>query len=203
VTGCLNVTPPGHQIPERGVVPPISREVQMKSYEVTKMLNGMHNAILTIGLPGCGKSTWAAHNALGFRIIERDIIRSRLCEELGIEFSWATWDTSLEGRVTQLGDTDLAQAVADGADICCSDTNLNPRYRRRLAERLLGAGYSVTCVLFDIPVRVCKVRNALRGPMAVDKSAYERLIPLFLDARSSLEQECSRLGATLIRLTDH
>jgi predicted kinase len=162
----------------------------------------MGNAILTVGLPGCGKSTWADHHADGYRIVERDIIRSRLCEELGIEFSWATWDTRLEDRVTQLWGADIAQAIMGGADVCCSDTNLNPKYRKQLAERLLGAGYSVTYVLFDTHVQVCKARNALRGKRAVNEVAYEHLMPFFLDARNSLEQECSMLGATLIRLTD-
>jgi predicted kinase len=94
----------------------------------------------------------------------------------------------------------MSQAIADGSDICISDTNLNTKYRVPLVERLLRARYNVTYVLFDVPVHVCEARNALRGPMAVDKSAYKRLTPLFMSARRNLKQECSRLGATLFRI---
>jgi len=160
-----------------------------------------HNAIITIGLPACGKSTWAAaKGALNFRIIERDLIRSNICEELGIEFSWTTWDKSLETRVTELWEREVNAAIADGSDVCLSDTNLNSKYRVLLAERLIRAGYSVTYVLFDVHPLVCQERNSLRGPKAVDKIAYKQLVPLFMEAKNNLGQECSRLGANLLRL---
>jgi predicted kinase len=158
------------------------------------------NAIITIGLPGCGKSTWAAKKALNFRIIERDLIRSKICEDLGIEFSWDTWDTRLETRVTELWEREVNAAISDGSDVCLSDTNLNPKYRVSLAERLIKAGYGVTYVLFDVHPLVCQERNNLRGPKAVDNIAYKRLVPLFKEAKNNIEQECSRLGSNLLRL---
>jgi len=161
-----------------------------------------HNVILTIGLPGCGKSTWAINNTNGFHIIERDIIRREICEEMGISFSWNTWDMSLEDRVTQLWNDRSEKIIAEGGNICFSDTNLNRKYRKKLIERMLHAEYDVTCVLFDIDVDICKKRNVLRGNMAVKEIAYERLLPYFHDCRKNIEHECKMYGINFVCLNE-
>jgi len=156
-------------------------------------------AVVTIGLPGCGKSTWAAGEAarIGAVIIERDIIRAEMARDGGEEFSWASWDFSWEAEVTRRWQSAKAAALAAGVSVIFADTNLNIGYRRELVADLKRAGYSVRYVFFDVAPEVCRARNATRGPKAVDEVAYDRLAPGFQAAQESLADEARELGVIL------
>jgi predicted kinase len=157
---------------------------------------GGMKAILTIGLPGCGKSTWATKMAKDDDcvIIERDIIRQKICHENGRDFSWETWDTRLEARVTKMWESAVEKATSEAKDIIFADTNLNPVYRTRLVKRLSDLGYIVEYVFFDVDEKTCMQRNALRGSKAVEENAYRVLGPRFFDAKNDIAYECARLG---------
>lgn len=160
-------------------------------------------AIITVGLPGCGKSTWAARRLAGAVRIERDLIRHEIAQERGTPFSWASWDVSLESEVTRRWEAAVDAALAARVQqVVFSDTNLHPGYRRALIKRLRDAGYEVELVLFDVPAEECCRRNAERGPLAVADDAYAKLTPSFEAARTGLSSEADELGARLVVVTN-
>jgi predicted kinase len=161
-------------------------------------------ATITIGLPGCGKSTWAAKKApsLGAAIIERDIVRAEMAREAGEEFSWASWDFSREAEVTRRWQAAKAAALAARVSVIFADTNLNIGYRRELVAELKSTGYSVRYVFFDVAPEVCRARNATRGPKAVAEVAYDKLVPAFQAAQESLADEARELAVVLEVIRD-
>lgn len=152
-------------------------------------------AIVTIGLPGCGKSTWAATKGVrGAVIIERDACRAQIAAAEGNRFSWATWNVAREPEVHDIWAKALDEAITTGRDLVIADTNINHRHRRELAARLLSAGYKLRYVLFDVPEEVCRERNARRGTRAVPPEAYDRLRAAFQQAREGLPAEAAESG---------
>lgn len=85
--------------------------------------------IITVGLPGVGKSTWAREfqrDAASVIIVERDLIR----KDLGI----AAGDFAREGEVSGRQEGTIVTGLATADYVVAADTNLQPRYRRRLAS---------------------------------------------------------------------
>lgn len=154
-------------------------------------------AYITVGLPACGKSTWA-ESVEGACRVERDLIRQEVCAERGVEFAWDTWDRALEDEVQRRWSEQLQDLMRRRVNIVVSDTNLNAKHRRRLAETLVASGYEVTYVFFDVPEQVCRQRNAGRGRLRVQDDAYERLRPYFESAKTGLLSEAAMIGARVI-----
>lgn len=96
--------------------------------------------IITVGVPGCGKSTWAEKicTKKGFIGVNRDNLR---------RFITANFETKvqstpeLEKKVTEAHTELLTCALKSGNTVVCSDTNINPDTRKRLET--IAAGYGV------------------------------------------------------------
>lgn len=122
------------------------------------MLLSSAQVVLTVGLPGCGKSTYA-HKLVqdyGYAQLELDMLR----EELGDR-----QDQSLTGPALALRDQRLALYVAAGTKFVISDTNANATFRRELVEKIMSLGVKDTEILvinFQVSVEVAKDRNANR-----------------------------------------
>src|SRR4051812_21985615 len=83
---------------------------------------------ITIGLPGSGKSTWgeqmrAAHPDR-VRIVNRDDIRAT---------NGTRFEDGDENYVAQVRDYMIDRLLVQGYDVICTDTNISPKVRRRLA----------------------------------------------------------------------
>lgn len=110
--------------------------------------------ILTIGLPGSGKSTWAREQ-VGAVIVERDALREELTGDMR--------NHTQESRVTRVANERVFDALAAGKTVIVADTNLRARYRKawRLLAEEIGATYSEQSFL-HVPVLVCIERDAQR-----------------------------------------
>ena len=115
--------------------------------------------ILTIGLPGSGKSYWAdtqvAADPENTIKVERDEVRLRLTGDRR--------NHSMEMEVTDVCYVTVRDALRDGKTAIVSDTNLKRKYRkhwRDLAFRY-GAEYTERSFL-DVPLELCLERNAAR-----------------------------------------
>jgi predicted kinase len=109
--------------------------------------------VLTIGLPGSGKTTWFKRR--GVTPLSSDMLRSILFDDIteqryqGLVFS--TLRSLLRARL-------IAKMPWNYVDA----TNLSPHERRQWIKMARSFGYDVQAVFFDVPLEVCLERNRRR-----------------------------------------
>lgn len=134
-------------------------------------------AILTVGIPGCGKSTWA-QTQVGFEVLECDRLREIVATEMGLSLhapevsaeAWVRWERKLQFLLRHK------------ADILVSDTNVHAEFRDALVTRLQRHGYEVVYELW--PATATGLRTALeRNAMRVgDRRIPEDIVRAFHQA---------------------
>ena len=127
--------------------------------------------VLTIGLPGSGKTTWFKRRAV--TPLSSDMLRGILFDDIteqryqGLVFS--TLRSLLRARL-------IAKMPWNYVDA----TNLSPHERRQWIKMAKSFGYDVQAVFFDVPFEVCMERNQRRERTVsedVMKKMAERLRP--------------------------
>lgn len=120
--------------------------------------------ILTHGLPGSGKSTWAeklARESNGSIVrVNRDDIRTTV---FGEDYHKKAPDKNCEELVTNIHRELMVGAWKKGKAVVCDDTNLNPIFTKNLVKLAREHGASVEQEYFNVPVEVCQERNRKRG----------------------------------------
>jgi predicted kinase len=132
-------------------VPPESAEPVAQPASSAKQPKGA--VVLSIGLPGSGKSTWfKRHNILP---LSSDMVRILLfddaTEQRYQDLVFSTLRTMLRARL-------LARRPSNYLDA----TNLSPHERRSWIKLAHDFGYEVHAVFFDVPPEVCMERNHRR-----------------------------------------
>jgi predicted kinase len=127
--------------------------------------------VLTIGLPGSGKTTWFKRR--GVTPLSSDMLRSILFDDIteqryqGLVFS--TLRSLLRARL-------IAKMPWNYVDA----TNLSPHERRQWIKMAKSFGYDVQAVFFDVPLAICMERNRHRDRSVSDEvmqKMAERLRP--------------------------
>lgn len=144
----------------------------------------MATLIITRGLPGCGKSTWAqdwvAENPEQRARVNRDSIRAMLHNSVYIKQTPATPGT--ENTVTAARDAMIRDLLRRGISVVCDDTNLPSRTVRDLRKiaKVTGSEFGVRDMT-DVPLHVALDRNLHRldkdpVPAKVIEDMYQRYI---------------------------
>jgi predicted kinase len=109
--------------------------------------------VVLVGLPGSGKSTYLAQ--LGVMGLSSDAIRSLLADD--------ETDQTIHDRVFQTLRYLLRQRLAIGRPATYIDaTNLTVEERRPYIAIGNSYGCDVEAVFLDVPLEVCRARNARR-----------------------------------------
>jgi predicted kinase len=137
--------------PESPSVPPPEQKPAQPAGRAARAPKGV--VVLTIGLPGSGKTTWFKRR--GVTPLSSDMLRSILFDDIteqryqGLVFS--TLRSLLRARL-------IARMPWNYVDA----SNLAPHERRQWIKMAKGFGYEVHAVFFDVPLEVCLERNRKR-----------------------------------------
>lgn len=115
--------------------------------------------VLTTGLPGSGKSTWAvaeqAKDPNGTVLTSRDDIRKMIgCFPVGTK--------DQEELVSKIQDSSIVLGVKAGKRVIVHDTNLNQKSPKRIKRLFDGDVQFYVADFTNVPVETCIARDALR-----------------------------------------
>lgn len=141
----------------------------------------MKRLILTAGLPGCGKSTWARKfqkKHKSYLIVNKDLIRLMLTNKY--------WDEKCEKLVHPIANSIVEELLHANKNIIIDETCCRKSFRdhfRFLAETS-GHRYEIICVYFKISKKECLRRNRLRDKK-VDDWVIDKIAKIFQSPKKS------------------
>ena len=130
----------------------------------------MKKAILTMGLPGSGKSTMMAqeYDLSEYALIDPDEIKKEQAdysdERPEVYHEWS----KAEAKVR------ISQAIRDGKNIIIDGTGTNAEKMVRQINELHGAGYHVEIFYVKVSVATCLKRNKERPRSVPESIIYEK-----------------------------
>lgn len=120
--------------------------------------------ILLIGLPGSGKSTWAARFRADnprYLLVSTDALRAEIYGDEAIQGSWTVLWSVVQQRWRH-GLVGIQQGSLQG--VIYDATNVRRRYRRQVLRAARESGFApLLAYWFDVPLDVCLARNRLRS----------------------------------------
>jgi predicted kinase len=141
--------------------------------------------VITVGLPGSGKSTYLAR--LGVNAISSDEIR-RLIADDGL-------DQTMNARVFSVIRYLVRQRIAAGRPVTYVDATHLTKWERKpyviLARR---HGCRLEALFFDVPVEVCIARNQARGRVVPEEAIRKMALQMIPPSREEGFAEITRIA---------
>jgi predicted kinase len=126
--------------------------------------------IITVGLPGCGKSTYLAR--LGVNAISSDEVRRLIADD--------PLDQTMNARIFSVIRYLIRQRFAAGRPVTYVDaTHLTPWERKPYVKLAQRYAYRLEALFFDVPVETCIARNQTRDrvvPEAAIRKMAQRMV---------------------------
>jgi predicted kinase len=138
----------------------------------------MKNAVLSMGLPGAGKSTVIARefNASEFTTIDPDQIKAEKADydpkRPEVYHAWSTQEAKAR----------ISRAIANGENVIIDGTGTHVETMYRKIKELQGAGYHVTLLYVRVSLQTSLRRNAERErnvPESVIREKNENIASAF------------------------
>ena len=141
--------------------------------------------MITVGLPGSGKSTYLAR--LGVNAISSDEIRRLIADD--------PHDQSMNARIFSVIRYLVRQRIAAGRPVTYVDATHLTRWERKpyviLAQRY---GCGLEALFFDVPVDVCVARNQGRERVVPEEAIRKMALQMIPPAREEGFAEITRIA---------
>lgn len=127
--------------------------------------------IMTKGLPGSGKSTWAKEQT-SFKRVNKDDLRKMLDN--------GNWSGNREQFVLMIRDLTITAAFEKGYSVIVDDTNLHPKHEVNL--RALAKNYNARFEIKDfteVPIETC-IKQDLMRDNSVGEAVIRKMYKQFL-----------------------
>lgn len=143
----------------------------------------MLKVILTKGLPGSGKTTWAkellSKHPNSYKRINKDDLRAMLDNN---HHSGKSEDFILKTR-----DSLILLALDQGKHVIIDDTNLNPTHQTRITQLVKGKANIEIKDFTHIPLKTC-IENDLRRPNSVGEKVIKQMYNKYLTTITPIQQ---------------
>ena len=146
----------------------------------------MTEFIMLVGLPASGKSTYAESlKAKGYHIHSSDAIREELTGDANTQDKNVDVFNVLHKRVKH--------ELRNGISCVYDATNMSMKRRKAFLDELKGISCTKICILFVIPIEVCKERNSKRErkvpDYVFDKMLKGFWVPMYYEGWDEIKVE--------------